>query len=56
MEKEIKIVINVNNEQHAQLVLADIINAVELRTTIFFVSDMKTPKYSSDTLHKERMK
>lgn len=53
MQKEIKIVVAVNDENHANLIREEIINIIRERTTIYAVTYPCTPKKFIDELHKE---
>lgn len=56
MERELKIVFAVSDEGHAEKIRKDIIEAIKQRTTLYFIGNLKSPKKSSDKLHRERMK
>lgn len=54
MEREIKIVVKVSDEDHAKKIQEDVLNATKLRTPIYFVSDPVEPSKFINTLHEER--
>lgn len=43
MEKEFKIIVACNNDEHVKLIQDDIHNAIAKRTTIYYISEAKAP-------------
>jgi hypothetical protein len=44
MEREITVVVRVNGESHAEQIHDDILEAIRMRTTVFYVSEPYSPK------------
>ena len=58
MQRKISITMSVNSEKHAEEIRQELIKALEMRTTIFFIGDMENinVKETVDLLHQKRIK
>ena len=51
MERELIVKIKVTSDQHADLIKKDIMEVIKLRTTEFFISNLKEPDTSIEKSH-----
>ena len=53
MERQITVKVKVSSKKHAELIRKEIKEVVELRTTIFHVSDVMEPDMSIEDTYRE---
>lgn len=56
MEREINIVLKVNDDIHAKIIKNDILCAIKNRTTIWYITDPYQPVIDINTLYKMKNK